>query len=173
MPIPLCGKAGKLFHGMMRWMGLEEGDFYLTNTVKEATFKPGSSYVRPPTEEEILKHRKDLILEIAKVSPKIIFTLGKEALWSLCYHEKESLDEMGIGKHVGEHHTLEINITEALEMDPHESGPIIHKLKVIPLYHPSAILRDEDNSKGYKERVTKVLNENQELISNSLGRFLL
>jgi uracil-DNA glycosylase len=60
-------------------------------------------------------------------------------------------------------------------------GPeIIESLKtqtktyqVLPLFHPSAILRDKDNERGYKAIVTKTMAENKELISNCVGRILI
>lgn len=171
MPIPLCGPAGQVLHNMLNWAGIMEGDFILTNIIKKGTFRPGTDYVRPPTEDEILDDRQNLMKEIVKVNPKLIITLGKEALWALSYSEKCDLDELRIGKNVGVFHDLKVdNPMEVLGLKGDgKADPITYK--ILPLYHPASVLRDE--TKEYKNKMSQVMTQNKELISDILGRFTL
>ena len=171
MPIPLCGPAGIVGHKMLIWADIIEGDFILTNIVKSGTFTKEGRY-RPPTEDEILEERDTVIKEIAKVNPKLILTFGKEALWSLCYHDKAAIDEMTLGPKHGIMHKLTIDINKYLELNL-EGQNLSRTYSIIPLYHPSAILRDETGERGFKERVTQTMLANKEYISNILGRLML
>jgi uracil-DNA glycosylase family 4 len=167
MPIPLCGKAGRLLHNMLKWADITEGDFILTNVIKSGLFDE-SGKVRGPNEEEIIgtssySPRKELEKEISKVSPKLILLLGKTPLWTLFYHSKNAYEDTKIGIHVGK-----IMYYETMD---YTNKPV--KIPAIPLYHPSAILRDEDLSRGFKEATTKALLNHKDLISTVLGRIML
>lgn len=82
---------------------------------------------RKPTFEEILAHRGYLIGEIHVIEPEVIMTLGKTAL--------ESLLEQEIP-------TLSPYIGRIREFDGY---------KLIPNYHPSALLRSDKYTKKFEE----------------------
>lgn len=170
MPIPLCGQAGRLLHSMLSYTGLIEGDFILTNSVKFATLK-NKNYVRPPSEKELLDSRHDVLTEIVKVNPKLIITLGKEPLWSLLFSDKTELEEFQISKYNGELQTLELNPLDYLDY-PIQKQDIKVTYKILPLFHPAAILRDTDGSRGYKKLVTEALLKNRELFESLVNRII-
>lgn len=76
---PFVGAAGMWFDAAMEYLQLEEGDFYLTNTVKcRPVDEKGNN--RTPTENEIISCGRWLISEIEKVNPKVIVLMGGTAL---------------------------------------------------------------------------------------------
>jgi uracil-DNA glycosylase family 4 len=170
MPIPFAGSTGKLLQKMLTWASIEEGDYILTNCTKNVYFKDGNM-LRPPNEEEIRQEKDTLFEEIAKVNPKLIFTLGKEALWITCYSEKTSLEELAVSRKIGDKHYLTLDRAKLLNFKTTEKHEVV--IPILPLYHPSAILRDKTGEKGYKAAVTKVLIDNKEFITNILGRLLI
>jgi len=180
MPIPLCGKTGRQAHKWFNWLGFVEGEYILTNIIKHTCTEMKTAtrnrqqveieMSRPPTQEEIFNGLVTLKQEIAKVDPQFIITLGKEALWGLLYTESVPLEEFYITRYCGKLHEYKYDINEILYKIP---GVVIHrKVQVLPLLHPSAVLRDltSTSPKGYKETVTKILQENKSLIEEILGR---
>lgn len=161
MPIPFCGGAGRVLHRMLNWADIREGEFILTNVCKNMLLD--GNKVRTPTEAELVESRPQLILEICKIDPNLIITLGLGPIWSLCYFEKESREELRMGKLNGTHHKLELSWFDNK----------IHTYTVLPLYHPSAVQRDETGERGYKEAVTKVMIDNKEMIGECIGRIML
>jgi len=85
---PFVGPAGEFLHSVLRELGVSREDLYLTNAVKHFKWRPSPKGVnhRGPTRlhdkadrGEIAACRPWLWGEIAKVSPRVILTLGNTA----------------------------------------------------------------------------------------------
>lgn len=130
---PLVGPAGSVFHGLLRQVGIDKSDIYITNVLN---FRPrgnrlDSLYVKKPDAipgyrpisngkympASILPEIERLFEEIDRIKPNLILALGNTPLWALC---KKS----GIKRYRG---------SPLLTHD--------QKYKVLPTWHPAAILR--------------------------------
>jgi len=72
---PFVGPAGKLLEELLGSAGLRRSDVYITNVVK---CRPPNN--RDPLPAEIEACRKYLRLQIEKIDPKLIVTLGRYSL---------------------------------------------------------------------------------------------
>ena len=72
---PFVGPAGKLLEELLGSAGLRRSDVYITNVVK---CRPPNN--RDPLPAEIEASRKYLRLQIEKIDPKLIVTLGRYSL---------------------------------------------------------------------------------------------
>lgn len=70
--LPFVGRAGQLLNKMIKKMGLERNDVYITNIVK---CRPEGN--RDPQPEEIEKCAPYLLEQIDLIKPKVIVTLGR------------------------------------------------------------------------------------------------
>ncbi|MEP6624416.1 MAG: uracil-DNA glycosylase [Acidimicrobiia bacterium] len=110
---PFVGRAGKLLTSLIEDIGLTRDDVYIANVVK--CRPPGN---RDPLPAEIEACRPYLEAQLAFIAPKVIVTLGNFAT-------KLVLDtKTGITKLRGQIH------------------PYRDDVVVIPVLHPSAILRN-------------------------------
>ena len=74
---PFCGEAGGKLDGMLKAMGLERGQVYLTHLVKFRPSQPRQTInTRPPTERECALSLPVLDWEIGMVRPRVIVALG-------------------------------------------------------------------------------------------------
>ena len=170
MPIPFCGKAGRLAHALLSWVTLREGEFILDNIINEQLTKE-NGYARVGDEKELKAAVPSLLKRIVKIDPKLIITFGKGPIWALCYRDKLPHYDLRIGHVAGKIHELEIpDVTEYLNI----KCPVVvpKKYKVLPLYHPSAVLRDKNKEKGYKDQISKIMKDNSEMIGDIVGRWL-
>jgi DNA polymerase len=120
--IPFVGSAGKELDKLLQSIKLTLDDTYIANILK---YRPPNN--RNPSIEEIYRHTPYLIDQIKVIKPKIICTLGnystKFVLASFNVPEMKNIS--GITKLHGIVHDINIdNIT----------------FKVMPLYHPAAML---------------------------------
>ena len=110
---PFVGRAGKLLTSLIEGIGLTRADVYIANVVK---CRPPAN--RDPLPIEIESCRPFLEAQLAFIQPKVVVTLGNFAT-------KLLLDtKVGITKLRGERH-------------PFRDGSV-----VIPVLHPSAVLRN-------------------------------
>jgi DNA polymerase len=112
--IPFVGAAGKFLAEMLKSIGLEREDVYITNIIK----------YRPPNNRDPLPEEKELcnewlINEVKIISPKLIVFLGRHSMER--FFPSEKISEI--------HGKLLIKNTE-------EFG----KQAFMPLYHPAAAL---------------------------------
>ncbi len=126
---PFVGKAGQLLDKIMGAIGLDRTKVYIANIVKchpmvDASQPEKRGNDRPPAPEEIEKCRPFLIEQIKIIQPKIIVTLGGTATKALLRTNQ------GITAARGKLFDLSVD----------ESTPPI---KVLPTFHPAALLRDE------------------------------
>ena len=120
---PFVGKAGKLLDKIFESVGLtRKRDVYICNTVK---CRPPENRNPEPAEKEAcweyLKAQIDII------HPKIILLCGNVAVQSILGNAG------GITKIRGKWF---------------EGGDIVHGAKLIPIFHPSYLLRNDSREKG-------------------------
>lgn len=133
--IPFVGASGKELTKMLHDAGVERSECFITNVARERPPGNDIAFFIAMTKKEITKDhnpfrgkmvRRQIIegcellkKEISLVKPNIIITFGNTPLWALT-------GEWGVTKWRGS--MLYENLTEA-------------KVKVIPTYHPAAVLR--------------------------------
>lgn len=109
---PFVGKAGKLLDNMIDSMGLKREDVFILNICK---CRPPKN--RKPTPAEMKACMPFLERQLAEIKPKVIIALGNTALGGLT-----GIDG-GITKRCGEWEEA-------------------NGIKLMPCYHPSALLRN-------------------------------
>jgi len=123
---PFVGKAGQKLDGILKAMGVERNNTYITNILKFRPAMPNqTTNNRQPTSEELAAFMPFIQEEIKVVAPKVIIALGGTAAQALLASE-ESLVNMR-----GEFHDCD----------------------GVPLrvtYHPSFILHNEATSEKRK-----------------------
>ncbi len=148
---PFVGDSGKLVEALFREYGLElKSDTFVTNIVKlfpYTTRKTQRGYVRiprPPTMDEIAPYVAYLARQIARIRPKLIYCFGKISSNILLV----ALDFMKLSKNKT---PGRLDCDLFVPMGKLQSaGPKIvrlegvgHQTWVVPLFHPSFILRQE------------------------------
>lgn len=115
--VPFCGAAGYLLNNYLDLIGAERKDIYITNVVK---CRPPNN--RNPYIKEIESCKEILSNQLEIISPKIIVTLGNIATKAFI--------------------NLPNGITEL-------RGRWFQKneYKILPMFHPAALLRDPDKKK--------------------------
>ena len=119
---PFVGAAGKELDKLLESVGLSIDDIYITNILK---YRPENN--RNPTLLEIETHTPFLLKQIEIIKPKIICTLGNYASKFVlsCFNVKKMKKVEGISKIHGK--LQEISYDKIT-------------VKVLPLYHPAAML---------------------------------
>jgi DNA polymerase len=125
--IPFIGNAGQLLRAILRKFFIEPKDIYITNVVK---CRPPAN--RTPSDTEVYNCKPHLLIEIAKVDPKIILVLGSTAYRSLLSSYASISNERGKIK-------------------------ILGKRVVLATYHPSYVLRNKTNLKIISEFVKDIV----------------
>ena len=120
--LPFVGAAGKNLDKLLNEVGLSLNDIYITNILK---CRPPEN--REPLPDEIKAHTPWLLKQIKEMKPKVICSLGNHATkFFLSGGEVDKMDEQpGITKLHGKVRMIEI-------------GGM--KIKLIPLFHPAAII---------------------------------
>jgi uracil-DNA glycosylase family 4 len=112
---PFVGRAGKLLDNMIQSMNLKREDVFILNTIK---CRPPNN--RKPTPVEMDKCGPFLVRQLEVIKPKVIIALGNTALGGLTGKDG------GITKRCG--------VWETSDKFP--------GIKIMPCYHPSALLRN-------------------------------
>ena len=120
--LPFVGRSGQELNKLLNLIGLSLEKVYIANILK---YRPANN--RDPTQEEIYRHTPYLIEQIKIIKPKIICTLGNYATkFVLAGFNIEKMNSIiGITNLHGKAKNIQID-----EMS----------FKVIPLYHPAAML---------------------------------
>lgn len=123
--IPFVGAAGKNLDKLLKDVGLSLGDVYIANILK---CRPPEN--RDPLPEEIKAHTPWLIEQIKEIKPKVICSLGNYATkFFLANGNVNNMKEQpGITSVHGK-----VKIIEFHGM----------KIKLIPLFHPAAIIYNQ------------------------------
>jgi DNA polymerase len=120
--MPFVGAAGKNLDKLLNEVGLSMDDVYIANILK---YRPPEN--RNPSNDEIKAHTPWLIEQIKVIKPKVICTLGNYATkFFLADGQVDKMDEMpGITQVHGKVKMIDFNGL---------------KIKLIPLFHPAAII---------------------------------
>lgn len=124
--LPFVGAAGKNLDKMLENVGLSLENIYIANILK---CRPPEN--RDPTIEEIKAHTPWLLKQIEEIKPKVVCSLGNYAtkfFLSGCEPDKMK-DQPGITQVHGKVKNMEVQ------------G---QKIKLIPLFHPAAIIYKRD-----------------------------
>lgn len=120
--IPFCGAAGKNLDKLLNQVGLSIDEIYIANILK---CRPPKN--RNPTPDEIKSHTPWLLKQIKEMKPKIICSLGNYA--TKFFLAKTNINEMKNQRGITEVHGK----IQYIEIDG-------LKIKLIPLFHPAAII---------------------------------
>ncbi|MFC1770848.1 uracil-DNA glycosylase [Candidatus Margulisiibacteriota bacterium] len=122
---PFVGKAGQLLTKMLQSIDIDrEKDIFITNIVK---CRPPQN--RNPLPTEIEACQPYLVRQIQLVQPKVLILLGSPALKTVID------DKLSITKERGKWIKQEVNYMDDL-------------LYIMPIFHPSFLLRNESKEKG-------------------------
>lgn len=124
--LPFVGRAGKNLDGLLEKVGLSLGDIYIANILK---CRPPEN--RDPLPEEIKAHTPWLLEQIKQIKPKVVCSLGNYAtkfFFAGCDTDKMK-EQPGITSVHGKIRMIEIHGL---------------KIKLIPLFHPAAIIYKRD-----------------------------
>jgi DNA polymerase len=117
---PFCGAAGKVLSEMLESINLKREDVYITNIVKD---RPPNN--RDPLPKEIEMYATFLDRQIDAIKPEIIVTLGR---FSMIY----LMQKFGLQKDLASISKIHGKVFEA--------NTNFGNVKIIPLYHPAAVL---------------------------------
>jgi DNA polymerase len=128
---PFVGKSGQLLDKILESIGLSRRTVYIANTVKCHPMKDPSTpeprgHDRPPSPEEAAACRHFLDGQIRVIGPRVIVTLGATAA-------RELLGEPSITRVRGQWRSY--------------TPPGGTAVRVLPTYHPAALLRNPDLKK--------------------------
>lgn len=120
--LPFVGAAGKNLDKLLANVGLSLNDIYIANILK---CRPPEN--RAPLPEEIRKHTPWLLKQIKEMKPRVVCSLGNYATkFFLAGGDVDKMnDQPGITSVHGKVQDIEINGL---------------KFKLIPLFHPAAII---------------------------------
>ncbi|HIG52161.1 uracil-DNA glycosylase [Candidatus Parvarchaeota archaeon] len=138
---PFVGAAGKNLDSLLNKVGLSLDDVYVANILK---CRPPEN--RNPLLEEIKAHTPWLLNQIKEVNPKIVCSLGNYAskfFLSNCEVDKMK-NQPGISEIHGVPRDLEINGI---------------KIRLIPLFHPAAIIYNRSLINHWEKDMEIVKNE--------------
>jgi len=128
---PFVGKSGQLLDRILESIGLSRQTVYIANVVKCHPMKEPDPELRgndrPPTPEETAACRGYLDEQIRLIEPRVLVLLGASALKAL----------LGPGE----------SITRARGQWRRYTPDGGTAVKVLPTYHPAALLRDPDLKK--------------------------
>jgi len=141
---PFVGAAGKNLDKLLAQVGLKLDDVYIANILK---YRPPEN--RAPSNEEIKAHTVYLLKQIEVIKPKVICSLGNYATkFFLANGEVDRMDKQpGITSIHG----------KVREMDF-----LGLKIRLIPLFHPAAII--------YNRKLIEHWNADMEIVKKEIGQ---
>lgn len=113
---PFVGPSGHLLTRLMEKAGLERDDVYITNIIK---CRPPNN--RDPDPHEVHRCIPNLRAQLALIKPRVIITVGKHATWYITNHYGP--------------------LGALMEMEGLTYNHLPYKVPVVPVYHPSYLLR--------------------------------
>ncbi len=141
--LPFVGAAGKNLDKLLAEVGLSLEDIYVTNILKCRPLDNAD-----PTIEEMLAHTPFLIKQLEEIKPKVVCSLGNYATkFFLANGEVNKMkDQLGITQLHGKMQEIEFR-----DM----------KIKLIPLFHPAAII--------YNRSLLPLWLEDMEIVKEVVG----
>jgi DNA polymerase len=142
--LPFVGAAGKNLDDLLEKVGLSLEDVYVANILK---CRPPEN--RDPLPDEIKAHKPWLIKQIKEIKPGVICSLGNYATkFFLSGGDVDKMnDQPGITKIHGKVRVIEFDGV---------------KIKLIPLFHPAAII--------YKRELLKEWEKDMEIVKGELSQ---
>jgi len=142
--VPFVGAAGKNLDKLLNEVGLSLNDVYIANILK---YRPPEN--RDPSPEEVKEHTPWLIEQIKIIRPEVVCSLGNHAtkffFSGLNWEEMEK--QPGITKVHGKCRTIEFDGM---------------KIKLIPLFHPAAII--------YNRKLIEEWEKDMEIVKKEIGQ---
>lgn len=144
---PFVGAAGKNLDKLLERVGLSLNDVYIANILK---YRPPEN--RDPLPKEIKAHTLWLCKQVSLIKPKIICSLGNYATkFFLAGGDVEEMNKQeGITKLHGKTRVIEFYGL---------------KIKLIPLFHPAAII--------YNQKLKVEWEKDLEIVKKELGQKVL
>lgn len=127
--IPFVGKAGQLMNKAFIGVGIKREEVYIANVVK---CRPPQN--RNPEKDEVEACKEYLETQIKLVNPEKICLLGSVALKNI----------------LGEQYGITASRGKWFEKDG---------IKILPTFHPAALLRDESKKINFWQDLKKFINE--------------
>lgn len=142
--LPFVGVAGKNLDNLLEQVGLSLNDVYIANILK---CRPPEN--RGPLPEEIETHKPWLIKQIKDMKPKVVCSLGNYATkFFLAKGEVNDMrNQQGITSIHGKVREIEFDGL---------------KIKLIPLFHPAAII--------YNQRLLPFWKEDMEIVKEEIRK---
>lgn len=142
--LPFVGASGKNLDNLLAKVGLSLEDVYVANILK---CRPPEN--RDPLQEEIEAHTPWLIEQIKQIKPKVICSLGNYSTKFFLADGK--VDEMSKIKGITQVHG-KVKIIDFHGL----------KIKLIPLFHPAAIIYNRKLIDSWEEDMNIVKSETQQ-----------
>jgi len=142
--MPFVGAAGKNLDKLLAEVRLSINDVYITNILK---YRPPEN--RNPEPDEIKAHKPWLIKQIREMKPKVVCSLGNYATkFFLSNGDVDKMDKQeGITKLHGKVRMIEFDGL---------------KIKLIPLFHPAAII--------YNQKLIKDWEADMEIVKQEINQ---
>lgn len=149
--IPFVGKAGKLLDKILFKVGINRKEVFITNSIRCIPKAPPPQNVREPEPDELIACSEYLEKELLEIKPNVIVPMGNTAL-------RVILGQRGV------------NITKKRGIEIWSEK---YNCKVIPTFHPAAILRNPQH-----EGITiqdfqriKLASESKEVAKKNIGQY--
>ena len=141
---PFVGAAGKNLDSLLEKVGLSLDDVYITNILK---CRPPEN--RDPLPDEIRAHTPWLLEQVKEINPKVICSLGNYATkFFLARGKVEEMDKQpGITSLHGKVKEIEF---------------LGKKIRLIPLFHPAAII--------YKRSLAEEWEKDMEIVKKEISQ---
>jgi uracil-DNA glycosylase family 4 len=140
---PFVGRAGRVLEGLLKSVGIDRKDVYITNIVKDRP--PGN---RDPLPDEIAAYGDFLDRQIEIIKPKVVATLGR---FSMQY----VMNRYGLEWELAPISVLHGKVFQGRTLGTDSQGPTF---KFVPLYHPAAAI--------YNQELLKTLEKDFQVIPN-------
>jgi len=148
--LPFVGRAGKNLDALLAKVGLNLEDIYIANILK---CRPPEN--RDPSSEEIMAHTPWLIHQIKEMQPKVVCSLGNYATKFFL-----ALGNVALMKN-------QPGIT-SLHGIAREIEFFGVKIKLIPLFHPAAIIYNRNKLTPLWEKDMEIVKKEVEKIKSSV-----
>jgi uracil-DNA glycosylase len=142
--VPFVGQAGKNLDELLNKVGLSLEDVYIANILK---CRPPEN--RDPSKDEIKAHSPWLLKQIEEIKPKVVCSLGNYA--TKFFLAGGNVDEMDKQPGITQVHG-KVRVVEVYGK----------KFKLIPLFHPAAII--------YKRELISDWEKDMEIVKSELNQ---